>query len=94
MSEDGMSMRMVPRIAHEQRKTLETIIIEFMRKPFGGAWLGEAGWFSAVQVSVYAREDGAEIRIRRVRETLLRMMREGKTERALLGTTYVYRLKA
>ena len=46
-------MRMV--LVQRQEKTVRTRILEFLRAPFSGSWIGEPGFMTVAQIA-----DGAE----------------------------------
>lgn len=63
--------------------TDRTVVIEFMRAPFGGVWLDGAQWLTAQEIAV-----GTGLTLQRVR----RVLRAVKTFHAHPGTQTVYRL--
>jgi hypothetical protein len=53
------------------QKTARTRIIEFMREPFGGRWIGEPGFFTVAQIA-----EGADCSPRQARRLLEKMAKK------------------
>ncbi len=49
-------------------KSSRTLVIEFMREPFGASWIGEPGLFTVAQIA-----DGSGVEVRRVRKVLAKL---------------------
>ena len=60
------------RLAITLQKTARTRIIEFLREPFGGAWIGEPGF-----LPVKAIADGADVSVRHARKVLAALAKKG-----------------
>lgn len=55
-----------------QQKTARTRILEFLRAPFGGTWMGEPGCLTVKQIA-----DGAEVSERYARRILAKLSSSG-----------------
>lgn len=71
----GSCMRM--RICQALEKTARTRVLEFMRAPFGGIWLGPPGGFTAAQIA-----ENAEVSIRHARRVLRGLLDDGCVEQS------------
>ena len=67
-----------------QHKTARTRILEYLREPFGGTWIGEPGF-----LPVKAIADGADVSERHARKVLAALAANGDV-RASAGPQKLY----
>lgn len=67
-----------------QEESPAQLVLDFMRSPFGGHWIGDVGYLSAEQIA-----DGSGVSRKQVYSTMRRICIESK----IISGTRVYRIK-